>query len=69
VTEHNPLAPEQIRAVLDEADRVCAQAEIETRRVQQALQQTPVWPDRRHPRKWTSAEYGREASDKLESQG
>ena len=45
--------PDEIRALLDEVDRVCAEAEFETRRLHRALNKGAFWPERRQPpRRW-----------------
>lgn len=61
VIDDKPRPPDHIRALLDEVDRVRAEAEIETRRIERALQRPAFWPDRRHPRRWSNAEFGRDA--------
>ena len=69
VANDKPKPPEHIRALLDEADRVCAQAEVETRRLEKALQQPPFWPERRRPRRWSAAEYGRDVQRTPDQEG
>jgi hypothetical protein len=61
VREDKPKPPDHIRALLEEADRVCAEAEAETRRIERAMQRPAFWPDRRRPRRWNEEEYGSEA--------
>ncbi len=48
---------ERIRALIEEVDRVCAEARLQSQRLSGEMGRAPVWPERR-PRRWTSSDYG-----------
>jgi hypothetical protein len=58
--------PERIRALIEEVDRVCAEARLQTQRLSVAMHRGAFWPDRRHPRHWDAAELHRGKNDEMD---